>query len=91
MLVVVTLNPFGAEEGTLWLDMAALGHDRHDRFWVRDEVTGEEYHWGQANYVRLEPATGRRAHPEHAADSDRATRALRLPRSDANEMTSGPK
>jgi starch synthase (maltosyl-transferring) len=23
---------------------------------VRDEVTGEEYLWGEANYVRLEPA-----------------------------------
>ena len=27
--------------------MAALGIDWHDRFWVRDEVTGEEYQWGQ--------------------------------------------
>jgi len=55
VLVVVTLNPFGAEEGTLWLDMAALGLESYDRFWVRDEVTGDEYHWGQANYVRLDP------------------------------------
>jgi glycosidase len=35
--VVVTLNAFGAEEGTLWLDMAALGMEWYDRFWVRDE------------------------------------------------------
>jgi len=56
VLVVVTLNPFAAEEGTLWLDMAALGMHPYDRFWVRDEITGEEYQWGQANYVRLEPA-----------------------------------
>ena len=56
VLVVVTLNPFGAEEGTVWLDMAALGMHPYDRFWVRDEITGEEYQWGQANYVRLEPA-----------------------------------
>ena len=28
----------------------------YDRFWVRDEITGEEYQWGQSNYVRLEPA-----------------------------------
>jgi starch synthase (maltosyl-transferring) len=35
--------------------MAALGMEHYDRFWVRDEVTGEEYHWGQANYVRLDP------------------------------------
>ena len=32
------------------------GHGAHDRFWVRDEITGEEYQWGQANYVRLDPA-----------------------------------
>ena len=56
VLVVVTLNPFGPEEATLWLDMAALGMEPYDRFWVRDEITGEEYHWGQSNYVRLDPA-----------------------------------
>jgi len=56
VLTVVTLNPFAAEQGTLWLDMGALGMHPYDRFWVRDEITGEEYHWGQANYVRLEPA-----------------------------------
>jgi starch synthase (maltosyl-transferring) len=56
VLVVVTLNPFGPEEATLSLDMAALGMEPYDRFWVRDEITGEEYQWGQANYVRLDPA-----------------------------------
>jgi starch synthase (maltosyl-transferring) len=56
VLVVVTLNPFGPEEATLWLEMPALGMEWYDRFWVRDEITGEEYHWGQANYVRLDPA-----------------------------------
>ncbi|HET7667484.1 MAG TPA: alpha-1,4-glucan--maltose-1-phosphate maltosyltransferase, partial [Mycobacterium sp.] len=56
VLVVVTLNPFGPEEATLWLDMAALGFEPYDRFWVRDEITGDEYQWGQANYVRLDPA-----------------------------------
>jgi starch synthase (maltosyl-transferring) len=56
VLVVVSLNPFGPEEGTLWLDMGALGMDQQEHFWVRDEITGEEYHWGPSNYVRLEPA-----------------------------------
>jgi len=56
VLVVVNLNPFGPEEGTLWLDMAAVGMEQGDRFWVRDEITGDEYHWGPSNYVRLEPA-----------------------------------
>ncbi|HUO37874.1 MAG TPA: maltotransferase domain-containing protein, partial [Mycobacterium sp.] len=56
VLVVVTLNAFGPEEATLWLDLPALGMDWHDRFWVREEITDEEYQWGQANYVRLDPA-----------------------------------
>jgi starch synthase (maltosyl-transferring) len=55
VLVVVTLNAFGPEEGTLWLDMGALGMEPYERFWVRDEITGEEYQWGQSNYVRLDP------------------------------------
>ena len=56
MLVIVTLNPFGAEQGTVWLDMGALGMQTYDRFRVRDEITGEDYEWGQSNFVRLEPA-----------------------------------
>jgi starch synthase (maltosyl-transferring) len=56
VLVVVTLNPFLAEEATVWLDLPALGMNWYDRFWVRDEITGEEYQWGQSNYVRLNPA-----------------------------------
>ena len=56
VLVVVTLNPFLAEESTLWLDLPALGMNWYERFWVRDEITGEEYHWGQSNYIRIDPA-----------------------------------
>jgi starch synthase (maltosyl-transferring) len=56
VLVVVTLNAFTPEQATLWLDMEALGMEPYQRFWVRDEISGEEYQWGQANYVRLDPA-----------------------------------
>jgi starch synthase (maltosyl-transferring) len=55
VLVVVTLNAYGAEEATLWLDMEALGMESYERFWVRDEITGAEYQWGQANYIRIDP------------------------------------
>jgi starch synthase (maltosyl-transferring) len=55
VLVVVTLNAFAAEEATLSLDMTALGMEPYQRFWVRDEISGEEYQWGQENYVRLDP------------------------------------
>ncbi len=56
VLTVVTLNPFSAEQGMVWLDMGALAMNDYDRFWVRDEITGEEYQWGQSNFIRLEPA-----------------------------------
>ncbi|MGK2882326.1 MAG: alpha-1,4-glucan--maltose-1-phosphate maltosyltransferase [Mycobacterium sp.] len=56
VLVIVSLNAYGPEEATLWLDMPALGMQSYDRFWVRDEIAGEEYQWGQANYVRIDPA-----------------------------------
>ncbi len=52
---MVTLNPFGAEEGTLHLDMEALGLDPFARFGAFDEVSHQVFDWGQANYVRLEP------------------------------------
>ena len=55
LLTVVSLDAQGAQEGTLTLDMAALGYHDDARFSVRDEVTGSEFHWGQANFVRLEP------------------------------------
>lgn len=56
VLVVVTLNPFSAEQATLHLDMWALGMPDYQRFWVRDQISGEDYNWGQDNYVRLDPA-----------------------------------
>jgi starch synthase (maltosyl-transferring) len=56
VLVVVNLDPHQAREATVWLDMPALGMDWHDGFTVIDELNGESYRWGQANYVRLDPA-----------------------------------
>ncbi|MDN2498478.1 alpha-1,4-glucan--maltose-1-phosphate maltosyltransferase, partial [Nocardia nova] len=55
VLVVVNLNPFGAEDGMISLDMPAIGREWHDRPTVHDEISGEEYHWAQTNYVRLDP------------------------------------
>lgn len=55
VLTVVNLNPFSTEEGVVWLDMGSLAMEEYERFWVRDEVTGEEYQWGHSNFVRLEP------------------------------------
>ena len=56
VLVVVNLDPHAPHEATIWLDLPALGIDPGSRFVVSDELSGESYLWGQANYVRLDPA-----------------------------------
>jgi starch synthase (maltosyl-transferring) len=56
VLVVVNLDPHQAREATVWLDLPALGMDWHEGFTATDELTGEIFTWGQANYVRLDPA-----------------------------------
>ncbi|MFD4770500.1 alpha-1,4-glucan--maltose-1-phosphate maltosyltransferase [Streptomyces niveus] len=55
VLIVVNLDPHHTQEATVSLDMPRLGLDWHESAPVRDELTGEIYHWGRANYVRLEP------------------------------------
>jgi starch synthase (maltosyl-transferring) len=56
VLVVVNLDPHQPHEATIWLDMGALGLAAGSEFTAADELTGESYRWGQANYVRLDPA-----------------------------------
>ncbi|UFQ18159.1 MULTISPECIES: alpha-1,4-glucan--maltose-1-phosphate maltosyltransferase [Streptomyces] len=55
VLVVANLDPHHTQEATVSLNMPLLGLDWHESVPVRDELTGETYHWGRANYVRLEP------------------------------------
>lgn len=55
ILVVANLDPHHTQEATVSLDMPRLGLEWHETVPVRDELTGETYHWGRANYVRLEP------------------------------------
>ncbi len=55
VLVVVNLDPHGARETTVRLDLPALGLDWDDTMTVHDEISGASYLWGQANYVRLDP------------------------------------
>ena len=61
VLVVANLDPHHTQEATVSLDMPQLGLDWHESVPVRDELTGETYHWGRANYVRLEPGHSTRA------------------------------
>jgi starch synthase (maltosyl-transferring) len=56
ILVVVNLNPFNWEEGSVDLDLEALGISSHEPFVVEDILTGARYTWqGPNNYVRLDP------------------------------------
>ncbi|KES02890.1 hypothetical protein BU52_33560, partial [Streptomyces toyocaensis] len=55
VLVVANLDAHHTQEATVSLDMPQLGLDWHESVPVRDELTGEVYPWGRANYVRLGP------------------------------------
>ena len=55
VLVVVNLDPHGAREATVTLDLPALGFDWDSRISVTDAVTGATFDWGVHNYVRLDP------------------------------------
>jgi starch synthase (maltosyl-transferring) len=56
VLVVVNLDPHRVRESMVELDMPALGMRWADSFVVQEELTGQEWRWGQRNYVRLDPA-----------------------------------
>ncbi|GAA3525321.1 alpha-1,4-glucan:maltose-1-phosphate maltosyltransferase [Aeromicrobium flavum] len=56
VVVVVSLDPHEAREGTLWLDLPSLGFAAGDHLVAHDAVTGESYDWTDSNYVRLDPA-----------------------------------
>jgi starch synthase (maltosyl-transferring) len=56
VLVVVNLDPHQTREATVWLDLPALGFGEGAEFTVTDQLTGESFRWGLANYVRLDPA-----------------------------------
>jgi len=71
VLVVVNIDPHQPREATVWLDVLALGFDAGTELVVTDELSGESYRWGQANYVRLDPATA----PAHIFTVTSASRA----------------
>ncbi|MGW8379635.1 alpha-1,4-glucan--maltose-1-phosphate maltosyltransferase [Streptomyces sp. ODS28] len=77
VLVVVNLDPHHTHEATVSLDMPALEtfgladaqmsvSGSVPTFPVRDELTGETYHWGRDNYVRLTPGGDGGASPAAA-------------------------
>jgi len=55
VIVVVNLDPHGARETVVNLDLPALGIQWGDSFSVHDVVSGNTWLWGARNYVRLDP------------------------------------
>lgn len=55
ILVVCSLDPDNTVECNVHVDMGALGRNPGDRLHVRDELTGNEFTWGDTNFVRLTP------------------------------------
>jgi starch synthase (maltosyl-transferring) len=55
ILVVANLDPHQNQASWLHLDMPALGLDWNDSFTAHDLITGQEWTWGQHNWVWLGP------------------------------------
>ena len=57
IIVVANVDPHSVRATTVHLDLAALGLPPGATFDVKDLITGERYHWGEHNYVRLDTFT----------------------------------
>lgn len=55
VIVVCTLDPYGAQEGTVHFNMPEIGLDWDSGFTAHDEISGNTWMWGAHNYVRLDP------------------------------------
>ncbi|MFD2674764.1 alpha-1,4-glucan--maltose-1-phosphate maltosyltransferase [Gulosibacter bifidus] len=67
IIVVTNLDYTNAQEATLWLDLPALGFDHGAELEVEDLLSGSLWHWGGANYVRLEPGQSHILHVRRAS------------------------
>ncbi|MGV8846301.1 alpha-1,4-glucan--maltose-1-phosphate maltosyltransferase [Tessaracoccus sp.] len=63
VLVVCSLDPDNTVESDLYVDLGALGFPQGKGVRAVDELTGQEFTWGERNYVRLYP--GQPAHIVH--------------------------
>jgi starch synthase (maltosyl-transferring) len=55
VLVLCSTDPHNVRQGWTALDLPALGVEWNDRFTVHDLLSGEDYEWGQYNFVSLDP------------------------------------
>ncbi|GAB3862200.1 alpha-1,4-glucan--maltose-1-phosphate maltosyltransferase [Nocardioides maradonensis] len=56
VLVVLNLDPHAAHEGTVHLDLDALGLPPGATFHVHEELTDQDWTWSEHSWVRLDPA-----------------------------------
>ncbi|HEY3736933.1 MAG TPA: alpha-1,4-glucan--maltose-1-phosphate maltosyltransferase [Jatrophihabitans sp.] len=56
VLVVSSVEPHHAVEATIDVDLEAVNQRWGTTYRAIDLLTGTEYHWGEHNYVRLDPA-----------------------------------
>jgi starch synthase (maltosyl-transferring) len=69
VLVVVSLDPWDARDGTLWIDLGALGLPWDEPLDAYDELTRQVFPWwGPEPYVRLDPDS-----PAHVVHLRRAS------------------
>lgn len=55
VIVICTLDPYGAQEATVHFDMNALGMDWTSELRVYDEVSKSTWVWTPHTYVRIDP------------------------------------
>jgi starch synthase (maltosyl-transferring) len=55
VIVVANVDPHGARETLVHLDLTSIGLAPATTYEVTDAVTGQTWTWGDVNYVRLDP------------------------------------
>ena len=55
VLVVCSLNPSQAVEGDVYWNLDLIGHGHDPELRVHDHLSGQNWSWGRATYVRLSP------------------------------------
>ena len=57
VLCIVNLDPYNPQSGAVRINMADLGLEDHDFYFVKDAITGQSFVWkGSENFVILDPS-----------------------------------
>jgi starch synthase (maltosyl-transferring) len=55
LIIVVNMDHFNTQAGEVIIPLKDLALELPDRYKVRDLLSGDKYHWGERNYVQLNP------------------------------------